>query len=234
MKTRKLIQLLSLLLFPITFYYFSPYVIMMGLTERVVSGSFILFFLLMITSIFTGRLFCSTICPAGTVQDMLIQRNFRPAKRKSLHIVKWIVFTIWFACMVLIVIQFGTPNSIQPLYQTEHGISIAQTSGYLIYYSVLGIFIILSLVFGNRGGCHTICWMAPFMIFGKKIGRLLKLPYYGLHAKDTCISCKKCEKVCPMSLTQEQITSNTNFDCVSCKVCVSACPNKTLDMTWHR
>lgn len=234
MKTRKLVQLLSLLLFPITLYYFSPYVIMMGLSERIVSGSFIVFFILMITSIFTGRLFCSSICPAGAVQDILIDRNFKPAKRKSLHFVKWIIFSIWIACMILIVIQFGSPNSIQPFYQTQHGVSIYQTTGYFIYYGVLGIFIILALIFGNRGGCHTLCWMAPFMVIGKKIGRLLKLPYYGLHAKDTCINCKKCEKVCPMSLSHEEITSNKSLDCISCKACVSVCPNKTLEIKWNR
>lgn len=237
MKTRKLIQLISLMLFPITMYYFSPYLIIMGLSEKIITGSFIVFALLMVTSIFSGRLFCSTICPAGAMQDIMINRQFSPLKRNFYRYFKWGVFTIWMAVMILLVSQVGLPEEVDPLYQTAKGISIHQPMGYIIYYAVIGLFLILALIFGNRGGCHTVCWMSPFMIVGSKLGRLLKLPYYGLTCSDNCIQCSKCDKVCPMTLKVSGMVEKKNMfhvDCISCNACVEACPKHTLKIKWRK
>lgn len=234
---RKRIQLISLLLFPITMYYFSPYVIMMGLSEQIITGSFVLFFGLMLVSVFSSHLFCSTLCPVGALQDIMITHKRKPIKSLKLGISKWVVFFIWFAALVMIIFNFGMPKEVDVFYQTDHGISISQSFGYIIYYAVLGIFMILALTFGNRGGCHTVCWMAPFMIIGSRIGRWLHLPYWGLSSKQGCINCSQCSKACPMSLdvnqmVQENKTYNTN--CISCKECVQACPKKILEIKWKK
>ena len=44
-------------LFPIIYYYFSPYLIIMGASEGVVAGSFITFSAMLIGSLFLGRFF---------------------------------------------------------------------------------------------------------------------------------------------------------------------------------
>ena len=69
-KARRTIQLVSLLLFPITLNYMSPYLIVQGSFEGVLSGSAMLFLGLFFSALFLGRSFCSWICPAGALQDV--------------------------------------------------------------------------------------------------------------------------------------------------------------------
>ncbi|MGN0157328.1 MAG: hypothetical protein ACI39N_08760 [Lachnospiraceae bacterium] len=45
---RKLILIISMLLFPITIWYMSPYLIMQGAMEGIVTGSFIVFLLMLL------------------------------------------------------------------------------------------------------------------------------------------------------------------------------------------
>ena len=53
---------------------------------------------------------------------------------------------------------------------------------YITYLTVVGIFFGLAVLAGRRAGCHTICWMAPFMIIGRKIRNLAAWPLLRLVA----------------------------------------------------
>jgi len=76
----------------------------------------------------------------------------------------------------------------------------------------------MSFVGGKRAFCHYVCWMAPFMIIGTKIGTLLRLPSLKLLAdKDKCINCGLCNKNCVMSLNVSgmvQKNSMKNSECI--------------------
>jgi SAM-dependent methyltransferase len=51
-------MLVSLLLFPVTLYYFSPVIIIEGAFQGIVTGSFVMFGLQLVASMFPGRAFC--------------------------------------------------------------------------------------------------------------------------------------------------------------------------------
>ena len=75
--------------------------------------------------------------------------------------------------------------------------------------------------------------MAPFMVLGTKLRRLLHLP--GIHIKskekDKCISCGKCNKVCPMGINVvNEIRKNVvnNLECIQCGACIDNCPKNVL------
>ncbi|MBD5463055.1 MAG: 4Fe-4S binding protein [Lachnospiraceae bacterium] len=68
-KIRKLTLILSLLLFPITLYYFSPALTFGAAFNRIINGSFIIFAMMFLLSIPFGRLFCAYLCPAGGLQE---------------------------------------------------------------------------------------------------------------------------------------------------------------------
>lgn len=73
--TRKLLLIISLLLFPITIWYMSPYLIIQGAMEGIMSGSFVVFTCMLLGSIFFGRLFCAWLCPMGGMQECLSAVN---------------------------------------------------------------------------------------------------------------------------------------------------------------
>ena len=78
---RRTIIFISFLLFPITAWYFSPYLIIMAASEHIMNGSFIVFMSLLIFSMFFGRAFCGYLCPAGGLQECVLRCNEKPAKQ---------------------------------------------------------------------------------------------------------------------------------------------------------
>ncbi|MBC8253596.1 MAG: hypothetical protein H8E35_06160 [Ardenticatenia bacterium] len=58
-RIRKALLFVSLLLFPITLYYFSPVMIMESASQGIINASFIVFGLMFVAALSVGRLWCS-------------------------------------------------------------------------------------------------------------------------------------------------------------------------------
>lgn len=74
-KYRKSLIILSFLIFPITIYYFSPYLIIEGAFQGILVGSGLVFISLFLLSIVFGRLFCGWLCPAAGLQEAVVIAN---------------------------------------------------------------------------------------------------------------------------------------------------------------
>lgn len=236
-KTRSAILLISFLLFPVTLYYLSPYLIIQAGLEGIISGSFIYFVLLFIGSLFFGRACCGWVCPAGGLQACAAAVNdkrFRGGKR---NLIKYIIWVPWLVSIVLIFINAKGFRSIDPLYFTDHGISVAGAPGYITYFGVVGLILIMSLISGRFAFCHCICWMAPFMIIGSKIKNAFKYPSLHLEADSAkCINCKSCTRKCPMSLeVNEMVKENKMCDteCILCGQCVDSCTKGAINFKFR-
>lgn len=236
-KLRKALILISFLLFPVTLYYFSPYLVIQGAAEGIISGSLIVFALMLVGSLFLGRGFCGWLCPAGGLQACMTMVNDKKAKGGKLNWIKYAIWLPWIMIIGLAAFSAGGFKQVDFFYQTTSGISVANPMAYLIYYGVVLLVVILSLTTGRRGFCHYACWMAPFMIIGTKIRTLLKLPSLQLKADNSkCISCKQCAKKCPMSLDVDQMAKSGNMynaECILCGECADTCPTKTIQFHLH-
>lgn len=239
-KIRKIIILFSFLLFPITIWYFSPYLIIQAASEHIMNGSFIVFVLMFICSMFLGRVWCGYLCPAGGLQESIAVCNPKTLKQGWRNYIKYVIWGIWIIAVVVTFILGKNDVTIDPLYMTDHGISVSSIYNYIIYYGVLLLLILPALLHGKRAACHYICWMAPFMVIGSSIGRLLHFPQLHIEAeKDKCISCGKCSKTCSMGLNvKEMVEQGKNSkctECIQCGACVDECPKKVLKykMIWR-
>lgn len=235
-KTRKAIFTFSLILFPLTFYYFSPALPIGGAMEGILSGSLILFAFLFLFSMVMGRVFCSWICPAGAIQDLVAQSRTKRLPVKYISWIKYLVWTPWFALILFLFRRAGGISGADFFYQTEYGVSLTRFADAVIYGGIIIIFFLLSIIFGRRASCHTLCWMSPFMIFGKKLGKILKVPSLKLKTDaGSCVSCNRCEKVCPMSLPVEKLVSKGKIDdanCILCGMCNEACKRDVIKFAW--
>lgn len=232
-KFRKLFITVSLLLFPITLYYFSPALIINAGLAGIINGSFIVFLLLFLLSIPFGRIFCAYICPAGGLQECTFAINdSRPAQGWKNNI-KYVIWSIWMIVVAICYFQKGEIMGIDFFYETQNGISVTNIQSYIIYYGIVLLVFIPSIIFGKRVFCHYFCWMAPFMVIGTKLRNFFHLP--GLRIKiqngDACIACGKCNQECPMGIdVKETITESeiTNSECIQCGACIDKCPKKVL------
>jgi len=235
-RIRRLILIISFLLFPVTFYYLSPYLIIHGAWEGVVNGSFVLFILLLVSALFLGRAWCGWVCPAGGLQEICAAAKGKPAQRGNW--IKWLIWLPWVAFIAFLAYRAGGYRIIDPWYQTDRGISLTtvEIHSYVIYYGVLGLIAGLSLLAGRRSACHHICWMAPFTILGRKIGNYFRWPSLRLRSEpEKCNSCGRCARECPMSLEVGEMAAAGRMEhaeCILCGNCVDVCPRGAIKFSW--
>jgi polyferredoxin len=218
--------LLSFFLFPAVFYYLSPVLVIQAATEGVINGSLLMFLLMFIGSLFLGRAYCGWICPgAGCQEAMYRTRNKRVTKGDS---IKWALWVPWIIAIVILAIRAGGYKRVDFLYHTTYGFSIGRVQALISYLIVLLFLIALpAFVFGKRSFCHHICWMAPFMIAGRKLRNTFKWPSLKLAADpEKCQHCHTCTQNCPMSLPVERMINENKLEhkeCILCGTCIDGC-----------
>lgn len=222
-----------MILFPLTLYYFSPFLSLMGLAVGVVTESIVVFAALFLSSLVLGRAFCGWACPAGGVQEVVRGFKGRAVNRRHIGWVKWVIWGPWVLALALVTFRAGGVHSLDFTWQTWHGISVADMPGLIALISVAGLFAALALSIGRRAGCHTVCWMAPFMILGRRLRNMLAWPSLRLSAlaTESCTGCGTCSRSCPMSIDVHSMVQKGRMetaDCILCASCADACPQKTI------
>ncbi|MCP4130756.1 MAG: 4Fe-4S binding protein [bacterium] len=235
-KIRKRIIYISLALFPITFNYFSPALIIFAAKQGIINGSLIIFGLLFLFSLFFGRAFCGWLCPAGGLQETCAKVRKKKVKTGIVDSIKFIfIWAPWIGAIAYFAWKAGGYISVDPFFMTPYGISI-QGIPEIINFSMVALIIAgVALIWGKRGFCHYGCWMAPFMIIGTSVRNWLKLPGLRLKSdKSKCSNCALCTANCPMSLTVSHMVrqdSMAHSECILCGKCVDSCEKDVISFT---
>jgi NAD-dependent dihydropyrimidine dehydrogenase PreA subunit len=70
------------------------------------------------------------------------------------------------------------------------------------------------------------------MVIGEKLADLLHIPRFRLRSNpDDCVTCGKCNKICPMGLNIAGMIKSGSIDsaeCISCLECVDECPKNAI------
>ena len=231
-KVRRTLIYLSLLFFPVTLNFFSPYVSIDGAFQGIIAGSVIVFFLLFLSGIFLGRSWCAWGCPVAGLSELSLSINNKTVPVRVLKMIRYSIFSVWFGILTAVFILSGGIRAINPLHLTESFISVDEPLKYITYYLVLLSFFALTIWLGKRGACHSICWMSPLIVAGSKLGKFLHIPRLKItSAPENCIACKKCDTKCPMSIPVSQALKDGSIqssDCILCGECVDVCPKDVL------
>lgn len=247
-KIRRILGLITFVSFPVIMNYFSPYLSVSGAFEGVIAGSVFFFIAVFLSALIVGRSFCGWMCPIACFQDMGGVINSRKIPRG--HWLKFIIWVPWFGFLIFGFIRPAVLPKPDFFYMTESGVSLSDPSRYVMYYFVLLVIFLLFALLGRRAFCHFGCWIAPFVIGGRKLSNLLRVPALRLQADPgKCIECGACTRACPMSLPVQRRVKQTGegapvgerriavieqTDCVLCGECVDACPNQVLLLGWGR
>ncbi|MBN2168347.1 MAG: 4Fe-4S binding protein [Actinobacteria bacterium] len=237
-RIRKTLLLISLLLLPVTMFYFSPYLIVWGGSQGIVVGSFLMFSAMFLSSLFIGRLWCGWLCPTGGVQEYSTKIRDKRARGGKCNWIKFFLWVPWLAITVLAFIDAGGIHKVDPFWNIDYGITVATPQNIVSVLALILLLIFMVLTTGRRGFCHYLCWMSPFMILGRKLGNAARLPGLRLTADvDKCRKCMKCIEVCPMSLdvnSMVQIGKMENSECNLCGECIDSCPEHVIDYRFCR
>ncbi|MBN1332356.1 MAG: 4Fe-4S binding protein [Synergistales bacterium] len=233
-QVRKGILIFSFLLLPVTMFYLSPMLIMQGAKQGKLTPALVFIFLLFGGTFFLGRVFCSWVCPAGALQEMLFAVNNKPASRGKATCIKYFIWGLWVVALLLTIWKAGGFSSFDLFFRTSFGVSLTDPSGYSVYYGAMVFIFALSLWLGRRSFCQYVCILTPFMVISRGCSQKLKAPRLHLEAEtEKCINCRICNNNCPMSLdvnTMVQEGNMENHDCILCGACVDSCPKKVISM----
>src|SRR5208283_1534036 len=237
-QTRRILTIAMLVLFPVIYYYFSPYLIIMGASQGIITGSLLVFAALFASSLFFGRAFCGWICPGGATQELCAKASKKGFKNGKKNLIKYAIWAPWIAIIALLFFQTRGIKAVDPFYQTYYGISVSNIYSAVMFTAIAGLIAVLALAAGKRAFCHTTCWMALFMIIGRKIRNAVNWPSLQLVSdKEKCVNCKVCNQKCPMSIAVEsmvQQNSMENTECILCSSCVDNCPKQVIKYSFGK
>jgi ferredoxin-type protein NapH len=236
-KARRAAVIASFVLLPVTLYYFSPVLSLGAAAAGVLSGSVLVFGLMLLCSLFLGRLFCGWACPVGGAQEIVFLFRRRPVNRRRTGWIKWLIWAPWMVMMIFFILRAGGVRQVDPFYQTRGGISVTDLPGIIAYVAVVALFVVLALTVGRRAGCHAVCWMAPFMVIGRAIRNSFGWPALALRAEaERCTGCGTCSDACSMSIDVSRRVPEGRLecrDCILCGACADACPRQVIRFSFR-
>ena len=177
-KTRKTLLLISFLLLPLTFFLLSPFLPLQAAAEAVLGGATIIYIGLFLLSFTLGRAFCGWLCPMSGLQDVCSSIRKKPlAPSKG-----WIKFLFWIPWVIGLTVMFvmaKRPPVLEfllmkcqslkyPSMNPGNSLSITGTCHYRCGHGLYHRESFLS--------AGMLCWIAPFMISGKKLGHRAAYP----------------------------------------------------------
>ncbi len=193
---------------------------------------------LFLSSMLLGRAWCGWLCPGGAMQELCSKVNQKSFNGKKRNLAKYFIWAPWVSIIVVMFIQAGQVKAVDPLYQTYYGLSIYDLQSVIMFAIIGGAIAIFALAVGKRATCHSICWMAPFMIIGRKLRNFANWPSLQLQADSSkCINCKTCNRNCSMSLDVNTMVNKNfmeNTECILCGVCVDSCPKHVIKFTFGK
>ncbi|GAK55713.1 4Fe-4S ferredoxin iron-sulfur binding domain protein [Candidatus Vecturithrix granuli] len=226
------------LLTPILQFYISPYIPIKAALVGGIAISIFVFLSLFVVGIFFGRAPCGWIMPCGGFQETCFYINDKKIFAGKKDRIKYVIWALWFTALLVILLSQIGKLHIDLWFALDHGISVSQPLYYIPYYLVLIILFSLCMGLGKRALCHYGCWIAPFMIFGRKLGNTLRLPGLRLKADQLkCTDCQTCNKVCPMGIDVSSLVKSGKMEhseCILCAECSNACPAQVMRFTFTR
>lgn len=194
--------------------------------QKIHASSVVILGISVFLAILFGPVLCGWVCPLGSIQEWvgkLGRRLFgkrynhwipthidRPLRYVRYLVLAWVVY-ITAKSGTLVFVNVDPYYALMNFYTGE----VAWTA-----FLILGI-TLAGALFVERPWCKYAC---PY---GALMGLSNKFKVFTIRRTEaTCISCTKCDRVCPMNLNISKSDAIRNTQCISCLECTSerTCP----------
>lgn len=194
-----------------------------------------------------GRIYCSTVCPVGALQDLMLHLRRRipaldkPFRLRRPPVVRHHVLVVYVICLVtgltvvpLMLEPWFIAGNMTQLFGAGRMAEIWVRYGFPAAWGVvcglLSIAVILPwALLRGREFCNSVCPL------GTAMGYLSSRAAFQIAIDgDRCISCMRCQDNCRSSGIKVVSRYVDNSRCVRCFECVARCPQGAIRYTQER
>ena len=207
------------------------------LVPAVAAGSFLVLAGIAVSVALCGRLYCSTVCPLGILQDLFrdvvtLAPFRRVAKRPLPREQKVPSSALWMIRLVFLVLFLASAFFGLFAFLAPYGIfgraaaAFAGSTVTPVKVAVLGqlALILLATLWRGRFWCNTVCPVGTFLGFFSRFA-----VFRVRIDKAKCVNCNLCVRACPngcISSGREKKVDHSR--CVSCFDCAGVCGKGAL------
>lgn len=188
-----------------------------------------------------GRVYCSTVCPVGTLQDIFLKgRKYirplnKPFRYRPGSPMRYYILGIYIFCIIALVaavpfwiepwsIMRNICGDFHPAAEVAQWVrlGVGVTTG-IVAGIISGVLLLICSLFTGRGFCTDICPV------GTALGCFNSFTLMHIEIDpDRCISCMKCEDGCKCQCIKVSDRYVDNSRCVRCFDCLHVCPNDAI------
>ncbi|WP_459482182.1 4Fe-4S binding protein [Clostridium saccharoperbutylacetonicum] len=169
-----------------------------------------------IVAVFKGRFWCGNLCPRGNFYDNVVSKFSN--KRKPPKFLK----SYSFRAIILTIMMTMFISGVHKNWGDLYGIGMVFYR-LIVVTTIIGI--ILSFIYNHRTWCN----FCPMGTLASIVGKFRKSNKV-LYVKSSCVSCKLCEKKCPIGLVPHDYKGDllSHPDCIQCGQCSAICPKNAI------
>jgi len=204
--------------------------------KKIMPSNIVLLAAVLVLGVVLSRFFCGWICAFGALQGVFGWLGKKIFKRrfvvppKADRVLRWIKYPL---LVVIIYFTWTTGTLVIRPYDpvAAYGHLSAGLPAVWAEFAVGFVLLILTLVLSmlyERAFCKYVC---PMGAINAILGRI---PLFRIKRESkTCISCSKCDRVCPMNVEVSTADTVSSPECIGCMECVTSCPTgkNTLSTT---
>lgn len=198
-----------------------------------------------VLSALLGRLYCSLLCPFGVLQDLMTRlRHPRlPPRGPRWRRAERLLHAAWTAVLLLALaagsaalLGLFEPFSLTVRFFGDAVMAAvdglvrriprpAKPSWEMLLLAAAPLAVLLSVPWTGRWYCETLCPAGALLrLFGRFGLRRLTV-------RPNCVSCGRCERVCPVGCVDYRGRSVDSERCVMCLDCLAVCPVDAVTLT---
>lgn len=204
------------------------YFLLTGIYDRIHPAALTIFIAALLIAVFFRKGFCGWICPVGFVSHLVeriaqrLKILWRPPNWLDYPLLSFkYLLLAFFSWLILVAMD---QSAIEAFSSTPYNLVV--DARMLLFFIapttttiwVLSILVIASFFLRNFW-CRYLCPYGALMGIFSWLG-----PLRIKRDEQSCINCKKCEKVCPGSIRVAEQAVVTSPECLGCLECVATCP----------